>query len=295
MHRCKRVGFGFFVLTLMIAPAWGEIEEPPKLLGVCTTAQLSEEPFAEWYRGAYEAYTPHQETAARLADIGFDDVEVTVFFGTWCGDSQRELPRLVKLLDSVGFPESSRTLVAVDSTDEMEKRSPDGEEMGLEIYRVPTIIISRNGQEVARMVEHPVLSLERDLLSILSGDVYIPNYASYPHVRSWLEEGLLADPNVSPSGLANQVRDIVVSEGELAAAAGVLISRGQKNEAVKLLQVNCRLYRDSARGYRRLAKALIETDQRDEARKAVERGLRQGPDADELETLLGLLGQLDPE
>ena len=57
------------------------------------------------------------------------------------------------------------------------------------------------------MVEHPVLSLERDLSAILQGGLYRPDYASYPIIRRWLREGLLSDENVSARGLAGQLRE----------------------------------------------------------------------------------------
>ncbi|MDH3626401.1 MAG: thioredoxin family protein [Acidobacteriota bacterium] len=275
------------------SPMLGQTEEEPKILGECQASQLGEAPYSEWYSDTYETYEPHAGTVKALAGGGFEDLDVTVFFGTWCGDSRREVPRLAKILDSVGFPAESRTLIAVDNTDEAIKRSPGGEERGLEVYRVPTVIIRRDGHEIARIVEHPVLSLERDLLAILNGDDYIANYGSYPQIREWLDDGLLSDPNVSPSGLANQLRSAVVSEGELAAVAAVLLSRGEGDAAVQLLRVNTRLFRDSASSYRRLANALLESEQPDEARIAARRALRLDPDAEETDRILEILEKLD--
>ena len=149
---------------------------------------------------------------------------------------------MLKILDQMGLPAAGRRLIAVDGAEELHKRSPGGEEKGVEVYRVPTVVVSRGGRELSRIVEYPALSLERDLLSILKGDGYKPSYASYPVVRRWLEEGLLADENVSARGLANEVRHLIASEGEIHAAARVLFSRGDTAEGVKLFQVNCALY-----------------------------------------------------
>jgi thiol-disulfide isomerase/thioredoxin len=274
------------------SPGWSapqEDEEEPKLLGRCTAQQLGEEPFAEWFKEGYGDYTPNPEVLAGLRAVETEGVEITVFFGTWCGDSQREVPRLVKLLDELKFPADQLTLVAVDGVDEAAKRSPDGEEKGVEVYRVPTVVISRDDQEVARLVEHPALSLERDLLTILSGEPYEASYLSYPTVRRWLQEGLLGDENVSVSGLASQVRHEVRSEGELAAAARVLLSRGDLNEAVKLFRVNCVLYPRNSRAFSRLAAALQQQGETAEAHEMAEKALRLNTDPEQVKKLVELL------
>lgn len=271
------------------ASIFADEEQPPKLVGRCSAQDLDAEPFAEWYRDGYDGYRPHPEVLERLRRIGVEGLEVSVFFGTWCGDSRREVPRLLKLFDGMGLPAEQVVLVAVDGDDELHKRSPQGEERGLEIYRVPTVVVRRNGEEVNRIVEFPVLSLERDLLAILDGNRYAPNYASYPAVRRWLREGLLADENVSPRGLANEVRHLISGEGELAAAARVLLTRGDVTEAVKLSQVNCWLHRDSAAAYGRLAEAWLQAGDREKARAAAERALRLNTDEEQLGELLELL------
>ena len=46
--------------------------------------------------------------------------------------------------------------------------SPNGEEQGLEIGFVPTYIFFRNREEVGRIVENPMQSLEKDMLAILN-------------------------------------------------------------------------------------------------------------------------------
>lgn len=264
-------------------------EEPPKLLGQCTIAQLSETPYVEWFDSGFDAYTPDVATFEALRQINFEDVEISIFFGTWCGDSRREVPRFLKLLDSLDVPESQIKLIAVDNKEPLHKRSPDGEEAGLEVYRVPTIVVSRQGKELSRLVEHPALSLERDFLAILESEGYQPSYASYPVVQDWIEQGLLSDPNISADGLANQVRSLVSSEWELYSAGRVLWSRGDVEEAAKLLAVNCSLHWESASCHARLAEAQIRAGHLEQARKSTLRALRRNEDPDEIETLVDLV------
>jgi len=277
------------VMLAFAAPAVAHDEDPPKLLGRCTAEQLDEEPFAEWSREEYNGYSPNAAILEELRTVDTEGTRFTVFLGTWCGDSRREVPRLLKLFDSMGLPEGSVELVGLDRTDEALKQSPDREERGKEIYRVPTLIVERNGEEISRLVEHPVVSLERDLLAILNGSDYSPSYAAYPVIRGWLAEGLLADPNVSPWGLAKQLRQKINGEGDLAAAARVLQSRGDLTEAIKLFEINCALHWESSRCHERLAAALLESGDLENAHKASERALRYNDDTDRVEELAALL------
>jgi hypothetical protein len=41
---------------------------------------------------------------------------------------------------------------------------------------VPTIIVEQKGAEIGRIIEFPVTSLEKDLLTILRKEKYQPNY-----------------------------------------------------------------------------------------------------------------------
>ncbi len=288
----RQRSIGVWILALLFAlPSLAHDEDPPKLLGQCGRDQLANEPYAEWFDEEYAGYVPNAGVVETLLDTGVANVDFKIFFGTWCGDSRREVPRMWKLLDELEIPAAQRSLIAVDGGGEMHKRSPGGEEKGLEIYRVPTIVVRRGGEEISRIVEYPALSLERDFLAILRGDAYQPSYASYPVIRRWLEDGLLADENVSPRGLANEVRGVVSGEGEIHAAARVLSARGQVAEAVKLLEVNCALHRDSSLCRARLAEGLIEAGDLEGAREQAERAMELNEDPEEVEDLVELLGR----
>ena len=56
----------------------------------------------------------------------------------------------------------------LSNQDSVYKQSPAHEERGLEIHRVPDLDSIEKGREIGRIVESPVLSLERDLLAIAS-------------------------------------------------------------------------------------------------------------------------------
>jgi thiol-disulfide isomerase/thioredoxin len=97
-----------------------------------------------------------------------EGVDLLVFMGTWCEDSQRELPHFYKILDHLGIPESRLRVVALDNHPDRRKTSPDGAEQGWNIDYVPTFIFLKNGKELGRIVETPLASLERDMINILA-------------------------------------------------------------------------------------------------------------------------------
>jgi len=285
----NRVCLLLFVAIVFASPLVAHDEDPPNLLGRCTAQQLSDEPYSEWSQHEYADYAPNTSILEALTKTNLSGVHLKIFFGTWCGDSRREVPRMLKLFDAMGLSEEQIELVALDRTDTALKQSPDGEERGREIYRVPTLIVERNGKEISRLIEHPVLSLERDLLAILGGGEYSPSYAAYPVIRDWLATGLLADPNVSPSGLAKQLRGKINGVGDLAAVARVMQSRGDLTEAIKLYEVNCALHWENSRCHERLAAALLESGDLENAHKSAERALRYNDDTDRLAELTTLL------
>jgi thiol-disulfide isomerase/thioredoxin len=138
-----------------------DVSGNPMLLGKQNRQALLQPPFVEWFSANYQA-------GKRL----------TLFMGTWCGDSRREVPRLLKMLDCCGFPMDQLNLIMVSNHADMYKKSPGHEEAGRNILRVPTLIVESSGQEVGRLVEYPVASLEKDLLAILRRDGYVPRYST---------------------------------------------------------------------------------------------------------------------
>ena len=88
-------------------------------------------------------------------------MEVIVFFGLWCHDSQREIPRLLKLNELAGNPFASIKLIAV-STD---KELPQEYQSKFELEFTPTIYVLQDGQILAKVVEKPKMTLVKDLLS----------------------------------------------------------------------------------------------------------------------------------
>ena len=93
-----------------------------------------------------------------------EGVDIIVVMGTWCGDSKREVPRFLKIVDLASIPARQIKFYGVDRT----KKSSDGVTDRYKIDRVPTFIFFKRGKEIGRVVESPHNSLEEDMLSILA-------------------------------------------------------------------------------------------------------------------------------
>ena len=113
----------------------------------------------EGFQDNYEEYQPGNLLDPAL----FRDIEIYVLFGTWCHDSQREVPRFLKLLSDSKVSENQINLIGLNF---MKNESQDRGKK-FKIKKTPTFIILRNQLEIGRIVERPEISLEADLLKIL--------------------------------------------------------------------------------------------------------------------------------
>lgn len=137
------------------------------LIGPANREGLQQEPHRYWFDPEYEAYVPEPAIVASLA-APLNRTELLVFIGTWCSDSQREVPRLYKILDTAGYPDSQLRLIGVDDHPNRYNQSPGGETRQWGIEYVPTIIVLQGGKERGRIVEYPEDTLEKDLLGLLA-------------------------------------------------------------------------------------------------------------------------------
>lgn len=149
-------------------------EEVVDLIGKKDRAALEVAPYVEWFASNYNSYNPNKDIIAALK-APLQDYEITIFMGTWCSDSQRETPFFYKILDEVKLDPKKVTLIAVSEF----KDTPEGFEKGRSITHVPTFIFKKNGLEINRIVEIPVVSLEKDMLSIVNGEAYQHSYAKF--------------------------------------------------------------------------------------------------------------------
>ncbi len=263
--------------------------KPAVLYGTVQQQDLEAPPFGDWFRPNFGAFKPADSIVKAIKQLSLKDITIEIFMGTWCGDSKREVPRFFKLLESISFPQQQAKLIALGGGDSLLKQSPQHEEAGKGIFRVPTFIIYKSGKEINRINEYPAFSLEKDLYTILSGSAYEPNYRSFAKVKKWLTDGTLLDMNNSNQGLAAHLRPLVTKENELNSLGRLLQQQGRKEEGLRILQLNTILFSESALLMQGLGEAYLQAGDSTNAVTAVEKAIELNKDPQRVKDLLKLL------
>lgn len=160
-------------VTIEPTPEVVQIEDDQQnlLIGKFTKEDLQKAPYQSWFKSEYDQFKPSAE-AMEIIKTNIADYEIMVFMGTWCDDSKRDVPKLIKILDETGFDLAKLTMVGVDRN----KTTPEKLEEGWDLDRVPSIIFSKNGKEINRFVEYPRETIEADIAKIVSGQDYKHSY-----------------------------------------------------------------------------------------------------------------------
>ncbi len=158
--------FFFILVGSVIAqePVTDTIHHKDSLLvGKVTRLELQSGDFGEIFKNNYRDYEPDQKVLDQIRDNLYR-YDITIVLGTWCSDSKLQVPRFFKILDLLNYNTRKVTLFAVDR----QKKCGEIDLSSLNIEYVPTFILYKNGKEAGRIVESPVMSLEKDILSILN-------------------------------------------------------------------------------------------------------------------------------
>ena len=112
----------------------------------------------EVFKRNYDAY----EVTAGIDGLPAD-LKVKILFGTWCHDSEREVPRMLKLLAASGVKEDNISLISLD----IRKEEPEGRAKALAVRFTPTFIFFSDDAELGRIIERPVESLQADIAEMV--------------------------------------------------------------------------------------------------------------------------------
>lgn len=135
---------------------------PGMLLGDFQVEELNKAPYNSWYTPTYERTVLDKERVAYLGTL-LEDVEILGYVGSWCGDTKRELPNLLRILDELDFDDSKLTLIGTDRN----YNAPDGSNEDWNIQSVPTFIFLKDNKELGRFIEFADESLLEDIIKIL--------------------------------------------------------------------------------------------------------------------------------
>jgi len=242
------------------------------LTGHCSISSMQWSNYKEWYDKSFSSYSIDSSIISQLQPL-LQNKTIEIFLGSWCGDSKREVPRMLKLLQAASFDTSNIKVIFVDNALASYKQSPQHEEKGKSIHHVPTFIVYENNKELNRIVETPIVSLEKDLLAIVSSQPYEPNYKA---ISYWLHEVRGRNKKMEDSNLKNLVstiKPLCKHQGEFNAFGYMLLAQKKYKEAINIFKLNTFVYPDKAGVYDSLGEAYYTIDNKEEARKNYEKVL----------------------
>jgi hypothetical protein len=142
---------------------WQKDKKENILVGHVNKIDLDQAKLFPWYYYGKRAYQLNDSVCTILKPLT-DSLSVLIIAGTWCGDTQIELPKAIKLFEKMNINDS---LVEIQLQNR-KKQNPFFKAQALQVKAIPCFIFYKKGKEIGRIVEHPEKSFEIDLLSILS-------------------------------------------------------------------------------------------------------------------------------
>jgi hypothetical protein len=159
----------FVILPIfLLSQEFNKVITDPKnnkeiLIGNCDRSGLEKGEFGKYFEQYYDLYEPDKAVLSELRTRQ-QGIEILVVLGTWCSDSQEQVPKFFKIMDKIRFDKKSLQLICVDR----EKKAGDVDLVNYNIEKVPTFIVYCKGREVGRIIETPYMTLEKDLLMFFS-------------------------------------------------------------------------------------------------------------------------------
>lgn len=121
---------------------------------------------APTWKAIYDHYTPEEAAVKRLRAVT-SPTHLEIICATWCGDSKRHVPRLLKAVHDAANPKLSVSLTGIGN----DFKQPIDYVQEHDIINVPIVIVSRNDKEIGRFIETPsTTSVEADIAAIANGE-----------------------------------------------------------------------------------------------------------------------------
>ncbi len=109
-------------------------------------------------------YKPEAAAVEYLSSLQ-DSVTLYIFFGTWCRESKKYVPGLMKSLKLA----DSKFIRTIYIGTGRQKKVPDKFLNQFNIKYIPTVVVLKGTEEVGRIEEKPLLPIEADVVQILKG------------------------------------------------------------------------------------------------------------------------------
>ena len=154
--------FLFLMITVALLSCSNNKKQQPKqklLTGWLTKDNLLQE--IPQYKAEMDLYQPDSTVIANLNTLE-KLFTLNIFLGTYCSDCKREVPRFLKMIEQLNSANFSYRLFGLNRA----AADTSGMREKFNIEYVPTFIVYHNEEEIGRIIERPMVSLENDLLEI---------------------------------------------------------------------------------------------------------------------------------
>lgn len=128
------------------------------ILGSVNKTVLSEN--TNWFEPNFNNYQPDSSTTAELKKH-VSSMQVFVVAGSWCSDTQRELPKFLKIADRIGLKKDQIEIILLDENKNLNWFNVKV----FYVFSVPTFIFMKDGKEQGRIVEMATQPFEKEWLS----------------------------------------------------------------------------------------------------------------------------------
>lgn len=246
----------------------------PMLYGHVTKSDYLQAPFNDWFESNYDDYSVTRTAGWKNLKSKLDQYKITIYMATWCGDSRREVPRLIKILEALDYDMIKLDIVAMNQL----KQDKNRQERGESIHRVPTLILTKNGKEKGRIVESPIESLEVDLHQIITYKSYQSNYYGIEVLHKLIENKGIDYLISHQPQVIKKVKPHFESAYELR-KYGVIYSRdNQLDDAILIARLNKALFPYSDVPLYSLGKYHAAQQEYDKAIDYLEQAIAINPD-----------------
>jgi len=219
--------------------------------------------YQKWYHKYYNNFQVSNKKQPWVKNL--KKMEVEVYLGTWCGDSRKLVPELVKLWDELGLERNQLKFIALYSGGIGKyKQSPNREEKGKGIFKVPTFIFKEKGKEISRIVETPVNDLETDIAQIASGCPSTPNYRGATYLFNILKTDSVEELKNSKPYI-NYIRSLTKNASGLNSLGYTYLDNKQIEKALLVFYYNTQFYPYEPNVYDSYAEALEKAGKTEEA------------------------------
>jgi thiol-disulfide isomerase/thioredoxin len=168
MKNISTLVIALLISQLLFSQVQYEISKDPQngqktLKGILSRELLQNDTAFSWMHSNISWYKPNAECVTNLT-AQKDSIQLLVFIGTWCEDSQIILPQLLKMLDQIKFAADHLTIIGIDR----KKQTLGSLTNALGVTKAPTILVMKSGKELGRVEEFGKYGLyDKEMAEIL--------------------------------------------------------------------------------------------------------------------------------